>query len=298
MKEVYTRVDPTTGIHLRTLALDAGIDPEASRADIAEAVAGYISSAASYTLSPPVTPYGEDFALYFLTNSKRGYCIHFATAATLMLRSLGVPARFTSGFVATVPADSIGQTVEVTDGDAHAWVEVYYDNIGWAPLEVTPASPGYWIPGLQLGNGFASGFYEPEVRQSQDQAETGAKGVGNNPKTNSAGFVLLYTALWMVIIIAVLILRRFITDKLRARAFRQEDTNKAVISAWRHISRLCPKLMPDEIEETGLKARFSRHRITEDERGAIINCAIKLAGEKYRECGFFRRIWIRYVRGL
>ena len=47
-------------------------------------------------------PAQEDFAVYFLTEGKRGWCMHFATAAACMLRALDVPARYVSGYVCTV----------------------------------------------------------------------------------------------------------------------------------------------------------------------------------------------------
>ncbi|UQT49944.1 transglutaminase-like domain-containing protein [Flavonifractor plautii] len=76
---------------------------------------------------------------WFLTESHRGYCMHFASAAVLLLRSMGVPARYVSGFVADVPASG---RVNVPDSAAHAWVEVYIDGYGWEPVEVTPSTPG------------------------------------------------------------------------------------------------------------------------------------------------------------
>jgi transglutaminase-like putative cysteine protease len=101
-RDTYLQIDDYTATNLRRLAQQAGIDQSAHRAVIADRVAEYILSAGRYTLSPYVTPEGENFTLYFLQTAKQGYCIHFATAATLMLRALDVPARFTSGFVITV----------------------------------------------------------------------------------------------------------------------------------------------------------------------------------------------------
>lgn len=65
--------------------------------------------------------------------------MHFASAATLMLRTLGIPARYVSGFTAELAA---GETVEVPDSAAHAWVEIYLDGYGWYPVEVTPSYEG------------------------------------------------------------------------------------------------------------------------------------------------------------
>ena len=56
--------------------------------------------------------------------------MHFASAATLLLRWMGIPARYVAGYVADVPASG---HVRVPDSAAHAWVEVYIEGYGWEP---------------------------------------------------------------------------------------------------------------------------------------------------------------------
>ena len=72
--------------------------------EAAQVVADYLAAVAEYDPDTPAAPEGEDFVAWFLTESHRGYCMHFASAAVLLLRSMGVPARYVSGFVADVPA--------------------------------------------------------------------------------------------------------------------------------------------------------------------------------------------------
>lgn len=127
----------------------------------------------SYSMSPGATPYREDFIEYFLTSQNQGYCAHFASAATMILRYMGVPARYVEGYVIPATAISnaestgeqysdyvtgvspIGETgvirAEITDANAHAWVEVYSEGFGWIPVEMTPPSTeddddtaGFW----------------------------------------------------------------------------------------------------------------------------------------------------------
>jgi transglutaminase-like putative cysteine protease len=73
----------------------------------------------------------------FVTNHKRGYCQHFAGAMTLMLRYLGIPARVAFGFLPG-SYDAAERRWTVTDHDAHAWVEVWFDGWGWLPFDPTP----------------------------------------------------------------------------------------------------------------------------------------------------------------
>lgn len=74
----------------------------------------------------------------FLFTRKTGYCEHYATAMVLMLRSLGIPARLVTGFLATEWND-FGQYYTVRQRDAHAWVEVYYPHSGWVTMDPTPS---------------------------------------------------------------------------------------------------------------------------------------------------------------
>ena len=71
----------------------------------------------------------------FVLRGKRGYCQHFAGAMALMLRFLGVPARVAVGFTGGSRRDGVWR---VTDHDAHAWVEVWFDGWGWLPFDPTP----------------------------------------------------------------------------------------------------------------------------------------------------------------
>ena len=124
-------------------------------------VKDYLSQNYTYNLIPGSVPEGKDFVEYFLLESKQGYCTYFATAATLMYRCAGIPARYVEGYVVTEDlirqgtlsetqvlryfndgvkyyVDSTASVVEVEDNAAHAWVEVYMDGYGWVPVEVTP----------------------------------------------------------------------------------------------------------------------------------------------------------------
>lgn len=97
-----------------------------------------------YNLEAGKKPFGADFAQWFLTDNRKGSCTHFATAAALLCRSRGIPARYCEGFV--IKDEDIEDfeahdgyvTVSVPDSRAHAWIEVYVDGYGWLSFEVTP----------------------------------------------------------------------------------------------------------------------------------------------------------------
>ena len=71
----------------------------------------------------------------FVTRTRAGYCQHFAGAMAAMLRMLGIPARVAVGFTSGIPKDG---RWEVSDRDAHAWVEVWFRGHGWIPFDPTP----------------------------------------------------------------------------------------------------------------------------------------------------------------
>ena len=105
-----------------------------------EYVQNFLSARCEYTLSPGKLKSGEDFVNKFLLETNKGYCTHFASAGVLMFRSMGIPARYVSGYVVTDGVNDGGKIVsEVRDDSAHAWVEIYISGLGWRPVEVTPA---------------------------------------------------------------------------------------------------------------------------------------------------------------
>ena len=90
-----------------------------------------------YDEQPPVPAANQPALVQFVTDTKRGYCQHFAGAMALMLRYLGIPARVAAGFTSgSYDAESHEWTV--TDHEAHDWVEVYFPGWGWIPFDPTP----------------------------------------------------------------------------------------------------------------------------------------------------------------
>ena len=93
----------------------------------------------TYTRSPGALPADitseTDFLEYFLLDSREGYCSYFATAFVLLARAEGLPARYVEGFC--IPAKK-EKLVTICGRDAHAWPEVYIEEIGWIPFEPTP----------------------------------------------------------------------------------------------------------------------------------------------------------------
>jgi transglutaminase-like putative cysteine protease len=88
----------------------------------------------TYSERPGTTP-GLPPLVGFVMDTKTGYCQHFAGAMAVMLRLLGIPARVAAGFL---PGSYHGDFWQVTDHDAHTWVEVWFRGFGWLPFDPTP----------------------------------------------------------------------------------------------------------------------------------------------------------------
>lgn len=139
----YLNIDPQTLSYMQTIIDREGFS--SSDADIIDRVAEYIQGSASYNLHfDPALEESDNIAIAFLEEYQEGVCRHFATAATLLYRSLGIPARFTVGVLAETREN---EWVEVNALQAHAWVEVYQNGIGWINVEVTNSTPNGPIRG-------------------------------------------------------------------------------------------------------------------------------------------------------
>lgn len=103
------------------------------------AVIGYLSHF-TYRLEVDLPPAGTDSVAYFLFTGKKGYCLHFASAAVVMLRSVGIPSRLAVGYLPGEPGNVPGQYL-LRDKYYHAWPQVYFPGYGWVDIEATPPSP-------------------------------------------------------------------------------------------------------------------------------------------------------------
>ena len=88
----------------------------------------------------------QDYVDQFLFETLTGYCDNFSTSMVTMLRAVDIPARWVKGYTAgnyvgTVGSD--GAIYEVTNNNAHSWVEVFFPSQGWVPFEPTKGFEGF-----------------------------------------------------------------------------------------------------------------------------------------------------------
>jgi transglutaminase-like putative cysteine protease len=107
--------------------------------DKALVMESYLRSRFAYTLNLTGKP-GDDPLAHFLFETHAGHCEYFASAMTIMLRTLGIPAREVNGFLPGEYNDLGGDYI-VRASDAHSWVEVYFPGSEWQVFDPTPAAP-------------------------------------------------------------------------------------------------------------------------------------------------------------
>ena len=138
----YTAV-PDGYDELQTLCDEAKKDQKLTEAaDIGDYIRAYLNTNYQYNASAPQPPEGADPIRYFLTESKQGYSVQFASAAVVMFSMFGLPARYVVGYAApqslfTQQEDGSWHAI-LQDDNAHAWAEVYISGQGWTPMEMTP----------------------------------------------------------------------------------------------------------------------------------------------------------------
>ncbi len=202
------------------------------RLGVAAALKRYYAINFDYTMTPGTTPRDRDVVDYFLNNQKRGYCAHFASSATMILRNMGIPTRYCEGYMlplttimdgTPISTDTEGWVsgtadlsdsgiveVELTDAAAHAWIEIYLDGYGWIPYEMTPPSGEEPTIGLDFYDLF-SGL----MTQTRRSTETGntpqnnlenADQIGNNIMAILSGLRFLYRPLLILLSLLILFL--------------------------------------------------------------------------------------------
>lgn len=112
--------------------------PEKLRDDpFAKALAVKTGLDKDLTYSKKVHYAGKDPTAEMLFGTKIGYCVHFAHSAAILWRSLGIPARVSTGYRADEDNRKGGSALVLKGGDAHMWPELYLEGVGWIVLDVT-----------------------------------------------------------------------------------------------------------------------------------------------------------------
>lgn len=286
-KEAYTQVPRELLPGLVKLVEE---NPLTDRDEITSFILYTLHTSASYTLTPGWAPFNEDIVEYFLFEGKSGYCVHFASAASLMYRLYGIPARYVSGYMVQPDAFAMEEDgffhADVTDEQAHAWVEIFLPDYGWTPVEVTPAGDGTAVasyPGFDSSKLNLSLTRQRRTEEEQDPAEKkestytgGEKGTGGFFPEITADFKA-YRDLFLVLgtcLVVLLFLFPLFLDYRRLRKRRRMENMDC-----RTIFACLLKLLHDHgefLDMDGTEPDFARNlaeftpELTEQEAGLFI----------------------------
>ena len=150
----YTNLPASTPnrVATRTRQIQNGANAETAY-ETARAVESYLEREKAYSLDVE-RPEG-DIADSFLFEMTQGYCTYYATTMVTMLRTQNIPARFVVGYTT---GEQVGSDeYQVRGLDSHAWVEVYFPDIGWVQFDPTPSGPRQAAEQEQVGSGGGSG---------------------------------------------------------------------------------------------------------------------------------------------
>lgn len=260
-------------------------------------VKDYLADNMEYTLSPGKLKEGQDFLDEFIFVNKKGYCSYFASAATIMFRAQGIPARYVEGYIITdedykknvVKSEKISQVINlqgeeepvdyvqlnIKDYRAHAWTEIYVSGFGWIPIEVTT---GY--TNMLEGEHPTTSPQEQTTTKTQEQTTTKKKEEHTTTKPSSGkqtleakkdySVVIKVVAIMLAVVaigflISYIIKMRFkkTIDKLNHKNYR-----KAINSAYEYTEKV-NKLMGVKFANTDLLE--DKAKLMSDKFGGEIN---------------------------
>lgn len=252
----------------------------------------------SYSLTPGEKPEGEDFTEYFLFENKKGFCVHFATAATLLYRGCGYPARYVEGYA--VPASVFYQQedgtykADVTDEMAHAWSETLDEELGWQMREHTKSYTGTTdtveeeIPPAveeplpdetntaaedgQETNHAEDITEKAEEAEGKEEDSFGGKQIAGG--RHVLGSVLLVTGI-LALGAALFLLQQKIRYQKKLYRFRKKKDNQGIAGMYQAVYELCENFSGGKCQEEQMKQEFPQ--LSEEEWDWMYDCAQRAA---------------------
>lgn len=224
--------------------------------------------------------------------SKKGCDVHYASAAALMFRYYGIPARYVEGYIITpedIEGKKPGDVISLPGKNNHAWTEIYIDSFGWVPLEATPQ---YYDkmeqPDLSKGlenQSMSDAWKQYERQKSTEQTDTDPE---SRPEDDSLWWKMITALLIFDFLAAVLaglitkLIQRLVAVRRRQRAFRNPDVRMAVCALYAYMrSRKVP--LAQEAAEAGERAAYSLHKVTEQDRQIMLRELERMKREKHEK---------------
>ena len=292
VKSYYLKLPYDTKLAMLKIAEENNLTGVSTQ-NIPQAVKQFVSHSASYSLNTQKVPDGRDVAEWFLNDAQTGYCMHFANAAAVMLRALGVPARYVTGYCANV----VDGKATVTSDNAHAWVEYYDSSIGWIPLDAT--SSDFEVPQAteSVQTTTQAQTTSPTV-QPTTQAQT-TKPVKTEVKAKISTPAII--VIIILLIIALEILRIIFIRYYRKYSFTHKDYKSRVICIYRYLNKLSVHSkvrIPKKIENICTKAKFSTHNISDEEYKIVLNYVLTFRNKTIGKMPIVKKLYCIIILGI
>lgn len=298
--QICTQLPQETASWAKPLAeeLTAGMESPYHKA---QTIARYVRQSATYDLETRrMSTRSKDFAQWFLEESDTGYCVHFATATTVLLKAAGIPARYVTGYAVQVEKNA---TTVVRAEDAHAWAEYWLPGFGWTVLEATPAAlPEDGIAAIpqETLSAEAPDHNQPQATQPvQTQPTDHPQDKPVFPAREIPLAALLLTVSGFAALgvgFAQWRLRLYLRRKNRHRGTK----NQQALGHWQEAARLGRWLGRNpstELFELAQKARFSQHTLTEEEL-EVFDLHLDAARQQLRSRNIFLRFFYTLILAL
>lgn len=186
--------------------------------DKVKAIESYLAENYPYNLEVTLPDKKKDITEYFLFELKRGYCTYHSTAMVVMLRSIGIPARWVKGYT-TGTFDFQSGCYVVKEKNAHAWVEVYFGEYGWVPFEPTAS---FHMPTVQSQKTDLVGEHFPKKTKVENLI--GAEKVNTEGISPFCAELIVFIVLCLTTSLVVFVLWLLLRKELKAqRADRVRD---------------------------------------------------------------------------
>ena len=299
-----------------------------SEPELVYVIQTYVRSSASYnTTAVRMDADHTDFARWFLEECDTGYCVHYATAATVLLRAAGIPARYVEGYTVNCKK---GTDVPVSKQEAHAWVE-YYDTTSkaWFVLEVTPTHEEPKKPTVLPGASqieddtedvlieketevILPGELLPEETRPEEtttlpeETEVPEETV-EDPMTHIQGTtipqnlrkIIKIACMCLAFVLGVL-LQRYVRLFRKRKLWNSGNPNACTIWRWRQtrsLANLLNQYYPEELDDLAKKARFSQHEMQPPELQKYEDYRLDLV-ELIAEKPWYQRIFFKWILAI
>ena len=290
---------------------------------LAQQVAWIVSQSAVYSRNPLQAPDDADFCTWFLNEAEEGYCVHFATSCAALLRALGVPARYVSGYVCPVKAN---HTATVTNLQAHAWVEIWYGG-RWVCIEPTPGDATEFSGWTEVPNELRpEDTHEPlptepqilptetpeppptevtrpavtKPRPDPNSTDEHGEGYSNTRETEPLDLTWLWVFLGVTGFLALVLGRRALALRLWEQKLARAPANERARLLYRRILRLHRHRggpISPEAERAAKKAGFSQHTLNDEE----LHVLRQLYDQQVSRIGissFWNKLYCKYILAI